>query len=74
MVCSVASPKESVLGEFSFALPPSRFGLAVPEGVAVHLTDLVTGASYGMFRSVVTYSGSLPEFGIALFKLTINKP
>ena len=72
VVCAVASPKESVLGEFSFALHPSRFGLAVPEGVAVHLTDLVTGASYGMFRSVVTYSGSLPEFGIALFKLTVK--
>ena len=69
VVCAVASPKESVLANFSLALRPRRFGLGV---AAVALTDLITGASYGTFQSVVSYSASLPEFGIALLKLTVK--
>jgi hypothetical protein len=72
VVCAVASPKESVRANFSLALHPPRFGLIVPDGAAVELTDLITGASYGSFRSVVTHSASLPEFGIALLKLTVK--
>jgi hypothetical protein len=72
VVCAVASPKESVLANFSLALHPPRFGLTVPDGAAVALTDLVTGASYGTFQSVVSYSASLPEFGITLLKLTVK--
>jgi hypothetical protein len=67
-----ASPKESVRANFSLALIPPRFGLIVPDGAAVALTDLMTGASYGTFQSVVAYSASLPEFGIALLKLTVK--
>ena len=72
VVCAVASPKEGVLGNFSLALHPPRLGLTVPDRAAVALTDLITGASYGTFQSVVSYSASLPEFGVALLKLTVK--
>ena len=50
---------------------PSKYGLVVPDGWLVSLTDLLTGAVLGNFTTKVTYSASVPAFGVQLLKLTV---
>ena len=60
------------MNHFNSKLPRDPSRLVVPDDASVALIDLITGASYGSIWSVVTYSVALPEFGIALLKLTIK--
>jgi hypothetical protein len=55
-------------------MDPAKYGLgAVPAGSHVVVTDLVTGASLGTYTSTITYSASVPAFGVQLLKLVVGK-
>ena len=56
---------------YSIAVQPVRYGLAVPPGGHVVLTDLRTGEVLGTFAENVTYSALVPALGMQLLKLAV---
>ena len=71
VVCAIALPtKSSSNATYKLDMLPSKYGLAVPTGSQVAVTDLATGAKLGSYSDRVTYSAALPAFGVALLKLS----
>ena len=54
-------------------MQPSKYGLIVPSGGKVAVSDLLTGAAMGSFVGNVTYSGSVPGFSVKVLKLSVSK-
>lgn len=73
VVCVVALPVNQSAVKYSLSMEPSKYGLAVPGGSQISLTDLITGKILGKFASNITYSASVPAFGVQLLKLTVEK-
>jgi hypothetical protein len=73
VVCAIALPTKTnpAGGAYSLSIAPSKYGMAVPSGSKVALTDLATGKALGSFDSDVTYSATVPVFGVQLLKLTV---
>lgn len=73
VVCAVALPQTSPKGPptYSLAIDPKKYGLDVPANSHVVLTDLQTGAAHGTFAGNITYTATVPDFGVQLLLLTI---
>jgi hypothetical protein len=73
VVCAIALPtKKNPAGEtYKLNMEPSKYGLTVPTGSKVVLTDLATGKALGSFDSNVVYSSSVPVFGVQLLKIAV---
>ena len=75
VVCAVALPTASpAAATYTLSMIPAKYGLTTPVGSRVFVTDLVTGASLGSYAPAlpVTYSSSVPAFGVQLLKLTVE--
>jgi len=64
VVCAVALPTSSAATAYTFSMEPSKYGLIVPPGGRVALTDLLTSTVLGTFPLNITYSASVPTFGV----------
>lgn len=72
VVCAVSFPSNTTSSAtYHLTMAPARFGLVVPPGSKVALTDLETAAALGTYDGNVTYAGSLPSFGLALLKVAV---
>eukprot|EP01048_Picozoa_sp_COSAG05_P014930 COSAG05_NODE_1741_length_4161_cov_1.817824_3_plen_73_part_00 len=70
MVCAIALPSHSVKPiDYQLSIDPTRFGMKTAN--KVDLTDLETGAKLGSFSGKVTYSGTVPSWGLVLLKLAV---
>jgi hypothetical protein len=75
VVCALALPTNATAGAaplpFALALAPARYGLAVPAGGHVALTDLVSGAALGAYSGVVTWNSTVAPFAVRVVKLAV---
>ena len=55
----------------STTLDFAKYGLAVPAGSQVEVTDLATGAKLGSYPNNISYSAAVPAFGVSLLKLAV---
>merc|ERR1712048_814823 len=71
VVCAIALPTKGATASYSLDMNPAKYGLIVPASAAVVLSDLQTGKALGSYSGAgnVTYSGSLPAFGVQLLLL-----
>jgi hypothetical protein len=74
VVCAISLPSNVTSSvKYGLAMAPSRFGLTVPPGSKVALTDLETTAALGTYEGNITYSGSVSSYGLTLLKLAVTK-
>ena len=74
VVCAIALPAKSSDAAgvaYKLNMLPAKYGLAVPAGSQVEVTDLATGAKLGSYPNNITYSAAVPAFGVSLLKLTV---
>ena len=76
VVCAFAVPTAPLAAPlpFALALSPAKYGLAVPSGSKVVVTDLVSGAVLGTYANgrPVTYSGQVESLDVKLIKLAVE--
>ena len=72
VVCAVALPTRAAAAvHFALNLVPSQYGLVVPPGSKVAVTDLATGAQLGSYTDNVTYATTITSFGVLVIKLSV---
>jgi len=71
VVCAIANEGGSAAATYALAMAPAKYGLVVPSGGTVTVTDLMTGASVGSLAGNVTHSGSVAPFDLQVLKLTV---
>jgi len=73
LVCAVALPTNNNRASFTLDMDPAKYGLSVPTGGKVVLSDLQTGDALGSFAGgqSVTYSGSVPALSVQLLLLQV---
>merc|ERR1712203_770362 len=73
VVCAVALPTKGATASYSLSMVASKYGLIVPGGAVVALSDLQTGKALGSYSGAgnVTYSSSVPAFGVQLLLLQV---
>lgn len=73
VVCAIAlSSKPNPAGvAYKLNMKPSKYGLTVPAGSKVALTNLATGKALGSFDANIVYEATVPVFGVQLLKLEV---
>jgi len=73
VVCAIALPTKNATASYSLNMVPSKYGLMVPAGSMVALSDLQTGKALGSYSDAgnVKYSSSVPAFGVQLLLLRV---
>merc|ERR1712070_805097 len=72
VVCAVALPIRSPAITYTFDMNASKYGLTLPVGQHIQLTDLLSGAVLGSFNSSITHTASVSSFGLQLLKLSVS--
>ena len=72
LVCALALPTDSGTASYALAMDPSRYGLVVPTGSHVEVTDLLTGSALGSYASQVTCHGSIAPLSVRVLRLRVS--
>ena len=73
IVCALAMPTNATqTTTFALAMDPAKYGLVVPAGGKVIVTDLMSGAAVGTYETRVTWSGVIDAFGVRVVKMVVG--
>jgi hypothetical protein len=56
---------------YALNMAPAKYGLVVPAGSKVQVTDLVSGAVLGSYTGDITYAGAVGGLDVQLLKLAV---
>lgn len=72
VVCAIALPSSpAAAAPYALDLVPARYGLDVPSGSHVVVSDLMTGAVLGTYTDSVTYGSTVAPLTIQLLHLAV---
>lgn len=72
VVCAMALPARKPAASFKLNMEPSKYGLSVPAGHVVTVTDLFTGSTLGTYTSTITYGATVQPLTVQVIKLSIT--